>query len=226
MKVIDDGCKKLHWWNRNYFFIGTIIIIAVNILLFWLAGNDWESVIGDGSSAHWGAAISFNNIIRLILNAFSHSSWQHVLLNMLCFLIVGIYLERKKGTFSFMALVLVMTFLSSLAIGANRCGIGWHGFSGANYALYAYVIVDYVFMFVSKKWTKTNIIYGAIMIALIYLAMCANDGATFSFEWYPYDLIYNMGHYSSMLAGMVFSMALQVTKLFAKKEEFITKEKK
>lgn len=229
MKVIDDGSKKLHWWNRNYFFAGTLVFIVINILLFWLAGDNWETIIGNGYKTNsWSTSMNFDNMIRSFLNAFSHGSWRHVLLNMLCFLVLGIYLERKKGTLPFAALVLTMIFLSSLAIGANYCSVRWHGFSGVNYALCAYVIVDFIFMLVSKERTKTNIIFGIIMIVAIYLAMCMNVGSSFalSFEWYPHDLINNMAHYSSMLVGAMFSVVLQLTKLFAKKEEFNTREKK
>lgn len=218
MKVIDDNTKKLYWWNRNYFFISTILIVITNIVLFGVAGNDWQSFIGK-REANWGAILNFDNLIRQCLNSFSHSNWQHVLLNMLCFFIAGIYLERKKGTINLFVLVLIMTFCTSTAVGANDLGIGWHGFSGVNYGLYAYIIVDYCFSFRKGTRTKFNIISGTIVIALIYFAMCFNGGtSTVSFVWYPYDLMHNMGHYSSFFAGAVLGVTIQMVKIISRKE--------
>lgn len=41
MKFFDDKSKNLKWYNRNYFYIGTIIVIVLNILLFAILGNDY-----------------------------------------------------------------------------------------------------------------------------------------------------------------------------------------
>ena len=66
----------------------------------------------------------------------------------------------------------------------------------------------------------TNTIVGAIILALIYLAMCFNGGvASFSFEWYPYDLMHNMGHYSSFLIGFVLALIVQITRDLALKQK-------
>lgn len=96
---------------------------------------------------------------------------------------------------------------------------GTHGFSGVNYALYAFVIIDYIFYIFKKDKGKANVIYGAIVIGLIYLAMCYNGGTTgFGFNWYPYDLINNMGHYTGFLAGLIISLVINICKLQSKKE--------
>ena len=60
---------------------------------------------------------------------------------------------------------------------------------------------------------------GAIILALIYLAMCYNGGTdSFGFEWYPYDLMYNAGHYSSFVAGIIVTVMLNLAKLKARRE--------
>ena len=87
------------------------------------------------------------------------------------------------------------------------------GFSGVNYAFYAYIIIDYVIMFIKKEQTKLCTIYGAIMLALIYLAACFSGGTTaFTFEIYPYDLITNMGHYTSFLMGAILTLLINFIK--------------
>ena len=218
MKLIDDNTKKLYWWNRNYFFAATVIIVLINIMLFGFGGSDWTSFIG-GYSSGWSWAFDFDNVIRHFLNAFSHANWHHTLLNMLSFFIVGIYLERKKGTLGLLLLVLIMAFFTSTAIGANYMSINYRGYSGVNFGIYAYIIVDYCFMFINKTKSKFNIISGGVVLGFIYLSMCFCGGtSTFEFKWYPYNIMYNMGHYSSFLAGTVLGLTIQLVKFFAPKE--------
>ena len=215
MKFIDDKSKNVKWWNRNYFYAGTIIIIAINIMLFAFAGNDWESIVPIDNEGHWEDVFYFDVVLRAFLNSFSHANWQHVLLNMLCFAGVGFYLERKTGSFGILFLVIISAFFSSIAVSANDLGVYWHGFSGVNYFLYAYSLIDYIFSFQKSKRNRTNIILGGIILALIYLAMCFNGGTSeFGFEWYPYDLMHNLGHYTSFLAGLIFGITIKLIQCF------------
>ncbi|MBQ8792730.1 MAG: hypothetical protein IJZ62_03870, partial [Clostridia bacterium] len=78
MKFIDDKCKKVKWWNRNYFYLGTIAVIAVNILLFAFLGGDFEDVFEPTPGNHWGEGFYFVPTLRTFLSAFSHGSWTHV----------------------------------------------------------------------------------------------------------------------------------------------------
>ena len=217
MKIIDDSAKKLHWWNRNYFFAATVFVVLLNIIVFGALGYGWQHDFEPSDS--WYAMLDFSNLVRSFLNAFSHGNWQHVLLNMLCFFICGLYLERKEGTLPFLALVFAITFFSSLAATAFAGDVYWYGFSGANFALYAYIIVDYPFMFLrGRNRTKFNIIAGAVVLTLIYLACCFNGGTGgISFVWYPYDFMKNAGHYSGFAAGLVLGLTVQITRLIAEK---------
>ena len=215
MSLLNDKTKKLHFFNKNFFFLATIIVVAVNLLLFFFLGTDFETSVGNGDVS-WGSTLSFENMLRLFLNSFSHINLQHVLLNMLCFFVVGVYLERKIGTVNLFFLVVVLAFFTSTAVGANNVSFHWAGFSGVNYGLYSFVIVDFFFMFRKETRTKFNIISGIIMVALIYLAMCYSGGVnTFGFEFYPYDLMTNMGHYSSFLAGLIFTTCIKIVKIQA-----------
>lgn len=220
MKLIDDSKKTLRWWNRNYFFLATIIVTLVNILLYALLGNRWEEQFPvSGGLTLWYNELDFNNLIRAFMNSFSHSNWQHVLLNMLCFFICGIYLERKEGTLSLLFLVIVTAFFSSTAMSANEGSVHWHGFSGVNFALYAYIIVDFLFVFRKHTRSAFNIISGFVMLGLIYFAACFNGGtSSIGFEWYPYDFMHNMGHYSAFVAGMVLGFVVQFVRVRAERE--------
>jgi len=228
-RIIDDKSKKITRWNKNYFFAATAFVIVLNLALFFFAGANWERIIGSDNPAdsshtsNWSAVFRFDNIIRGFLNCYSHSSTQHVALNMLCFLVYGLYLERKQGTLYFLLTVLVMSFITSFAVGANYLSVNYHGFSGVNYGFYAYVIIDYIFSFFKGKVSLFNIISGAVVIALIYLAACFSGGTSaVSFTWYPYDFMTNMGHYSSAFAGLILALIINISQLITIKQQLKT----
>ena len=215
MKIIDDGAKKLHWWNRNYFYIVTLAVVLVNIILYGVLGGSWQHAYGDPRHA-WYGELSYDNFVRVFFNSFSHSNWQHVLLNMLCFFICGLYLERKMGSLPFLGLVSVLTFFSALASATMDLSLNWHGFSGANYALYGYIIVDYPFTFRKRTRTLFNVIAGAVMLGLIYFAACFNGGTAYvTFEWYPADFLTNAGHYSGFAAGVIVALLVHCVRMIA-----------
>lgn len=109
--------------------------------------------------------------------------------------------------------MVLVVFFTGFASSANDISLRWHGFSGANYGLYGYIIIEYVFMLLqSRKRDKVNVVLGAVILCLIYLAMCFNGGTvSIGFEWYPYDLLHNLGHASGFFAGIVLGCVGQGT---------------
>ena len=201
--------KNTKWHNKNLFYIGTIFVIALNVFLFFYNGNNWKI---EYVYSKWTDVLNFHNLIFCFFSAFKHSNLQHCLLNCLCFLIAGTYVERKVGTLNLLVLVFSFAFFCECVVDANNRGSSV-GFSGVNYAFYAYIIIDYIFMFVNKRQTKVYIIYGAIVLFLIYVATCFCGGtSSFSFKIYPYDLLNNMGHYTSFLTGAILTLLLQFVK--------------
>ncbi len=138
MKFIDSPKKRLTWYSRNYFYVTTIAVVLTNILLYGLLGANWEDAYGN-DSVSWENSFDFGRIWRCFLNDFAHGTWQHVLLNMLCFLVVGLYLERKTGSLGLLGLVLSFAVLQGCVCAAARGNMYFRGFSGVNYAFYAYV---------------------------------------------------------------------------------------
>lgn len=219
MKYIDDDKKKLYWWNRNYFFAGTILIVFLNIILFATLGVNWPYYRYPTAGADWHSVLYFDNLIRAFLNSFAHLNRQHVLLNMLCFLICGAWLERRKGTFGLILLVFVISSVTSAYIGANYGRLNFCGFSGVNFGLYAYAIIDYCFLFLNGTRSKINVISGGVLMALIYFAACFDGGTeSVGFRWYPYDLMKNIGHYSSFVGGAILGLTIQLVKLATLRE--------
>lgn len=205
-------------WERNWFFAATVSVVLLNVILFAALGS-WQLKID--YNRHWNDCLFFKNLLQTFLTSFAHLNWQHTLLNMLCFLICGAYLERKLGSVKLFALVVVFAFFGGCAVAANNNSINFIGYSGINYALYAYVAVDYLFCALPKnRRNKPDLIIGGVMLGLIYFAMCFNGGtAHVGFDWYPHDLLFNLGHYTSYFVGILISVYLCATKYIAVKRQ-------
>ncbi len=220
LALFDDKSKgDVKWWNRNYFYVGTVLIVILNILIFaFVKESPWEIVPIEKKYGMWTSPLYFDPTICGFLSAFFHLNWQHVLLNMLCFFVAGLYLERKMGTFGIILFVIFGAYIAEVAVQGNNLSVYSVGFSGVNYFIYATIIIDYIFSYQKYRRNKTNVILGSIEIALIYFAMCFNGGTeSVSFKIYPYDLIHNMGHYASFLVGLVLG-------LFAEAIRFVTRK--
>ena len=200
-RVLNDTRKNTTKRTANYFFVATIAFILINVIIFATCGMD----TGDISVRPYWGRFSVNNLMQTVLNTFTHFNWQHTLLNMFCFLVAGMYLERKQGSFPFLLFMVLLIFFTGFASTANDISLRWKGFSGANYGLYGYIIIEYIFMlFQKRKRDIVNIVSGAVVLGLIYLAMCFNGGtSTIGFEWFPHDLLRNLGHASGFFAGIV-----------------------
>lgn len=220
MKGIDDESRKLYWWNRNYFFAGTVCVVLINLIV-QACGSDlnWFHMLMIENSS-WNSVLSFKNLWLNFVSAFMHLSWQHTLLNMICFLICGAWLERRKGTFPLLGLVVLMAFVTENVVSGNSLSLTSFGYSAVNYGFYAYAMIDYIVLLCKKETrTKLNVISGAILMGFIYFAACFSGGTSaVSFEWYPNDFMHNMGHYSGFLAGAFLGLAVQCAKFIAKRE--------
>ena len=201
MKFIDDKNKQAKWYNRNYFWVATIIYIAINIIFFTAFPYKTFESTRDGFYYFWDSFWFY------LKDAYIHSSWSHVLHNMLCFAIPAFYLERKNGSFSFGLLILLISVI---------CSISGHGQSFIWAFMMGYMLIDYLFSFKKERRNKTNTIIGAIVLALIYFRCCFYDTASggISITWYPYQLIENGIHAEGYLLGLVVGVVIQISQLF------------
>ena len=208
-RILNDGCKCTTWRNANYCFAVTVAIVLLNIILYAICDSD----TGDFSvRPDWGS-FSVNNLFQALVNSYTHSNWQHTLLNMLCFLFAGIYLERKKGSLPFLLFMALMSLFTKFSTCTNDISFGGIGFSGVNYGLYGYIGIEYIFTLLQRrKRDLINVVAGAVMLGLIYFAMCFNGGtSSVGFEWYPYDFLHNLAHASGFVAGLVLGIVEQGT---------------
>lgn len=115
MKFIDSPKKRLAWYSRNYFYIATVAVVVTNIALYACLGNSWTSAFGI-SPVDWTNSFDFEHILRCFLNNFSHANWQHVLLNMLCFFVAGLYLERRRAASAFWDLFCPLPYYKAVSV--------------------------------------------------------------------------------------------------------------
>lgn len=216
MKILNCKCKKLFWWNKNYFFLGTLAIILINLIIFFTGAK----LPPRETNNNWQSVLNFKNLCYHFSSAFFHLNAQHCLLNSLCFLVVGCFVERKYGSISLLSLVFVFALFCECMVSANHySGGGGIGYSGVNFAFYAFIIVDFIFNFKLLKEDKLTLILSFIVILLIYVACCFCGGTEeFTFKIYPYDLITNIGHYTSFLGGLIFTTFINLYKLKSFKE--------
>lgn len=225
MTFMDDSKKKLHWWNRNYCFMATIIIIALILLLYALG---IKKKVGNPEDYSWYNFMNLSNFFQNFVNNFFHLDWTHVITNAVTFFVCGLYIERKIGTFPTLFLTLLLAILSGVFTGSNNLSTNYAGFSGVVYAYYGYILVDYLFSLQKNKRTKQNVIFGVIVLAFNWFAMCLNvtTGTWFnigdyniSIEWYPHSLLYNGGHYMAFIAGVIICLVLEIYAIFLRKTE-------
>ena len=196
--------------SKNFFFLGTLTVIIINVLGFYFFSNSEEFI----TQYNWKSVLSFKNLLIHFISAFKHFNLQHLLLNSLCFLIAGAYVERRQGTIGLLFLVFIFTFYGECVTAAKDAGTGGWGFSGVNYSFYSYIIIDFIFSFKQIKANKIELIISITVLCLIYLACCFSGRTSkFSFKIYPYDLISNLGHYSAFLSSIVLSLTIKLSRL-------------
>jgi len=216
------GNNKKRWLTKNYFFVATLAF-----LFFCVIFHSVMSRHGDG----WiymevlipmrGDYTFFRSLFRSFLSNFAHSDVEHLLLNMLCFVVVGTYLERKIGSIKIFGLIILIAIFSGMWA-TGLISHSWVGFSLVNYGLYGFIIIDFIFSAINKKIRKKPaMIYGGVILGLIYIAMCyvsmPYQGWTIggAFTWYPWDLIRHWGHYTGFVVGIGLCLIMLITKIVA-----------
>ena len=218
MKFVDDKDKKLTWANRNWFWCVTIVYILTNIIIFASLGpqNLIENAF-DGVT--WSKFGGIKYWLINIGNLYTHVTWSHVLHNMLALAIGSFYIERKVGSFNTLLIYLGFTFLGS-AVTGMAWGPHWYGNSVIWFALWGYVLIDYLFSLRKDVRNKTNIIVGAIVLVLEYFRSGFFDTSSGGIGWgiAPYQLINNTGHYLGFIVGIILALIINITIIQVRKK--------
>ena len=215
MSFFDDKSKKVTKWNRNYCFLGTILYLAVFWILFALDVN-----ITLKEAKNW-SAFNLTNLWISFARVFLHLSFSHILHNSIMIAVGGMFVERKIGTFKCLLLLLAFSFVGGAMTVAGAWSFSWRGSSIVWFALYGYILVDYLFSFQKDRRNKTNIILGAIVLVVEYIRSGFFDNVDGSIGWgiVPYQLIYNVGHYVGFIVGVIFALTVCLTRLEVSKKE-------
>ena len=218
MNFFNDRTKKINWWNRNYLFIGTFIIIAVILCLY---GTGVDRHIGNPEDYDWYGFANLSNFFQNFVNCFFHLDWPHVIFNSVSIFICGLYTERKIGSIPMLLLTLLLAIFASAFIGSNNLSTNWVGLSSVIYAFYGFIFIEYLFSLKKERRSKFNIIFGIVILALIWFLMCLNTttGTWFSvgpynvgMSWIPHELLYNGAHYTGFLAGVITCFLFEINK--------------
>jgi len=215
MKFIDIENKKVTKLNRNYFWVVSSIYIILNITIFAIVKNNnllWKYI-----DTKWSVFNGFKDLFISIGNLYTHNDWGHVLRNMFAFAISAFYIERKIGSLNFLGLILSMSILSSPLV-SMYVGLKWAGSSVIYFAVWGYVIIDYLFSLRKNTRSKTNLIIGGIVIFCKYIDICLTNEIIGTNIFIPIHLIYNAGHYFGFIVGILLSLIIQISSIQARKE--------
>ena len=217
MKFVDDKNKKLRWYNRNFFWVVTIVYIALNILLYKYIGYNKLRYL---ENEHWIVFGPVKDWLIAIGNTYSHSSWEHVLHNMLAISFCLFYMERKMGSIN-----LTLVLLSLTVIVAPICCVGaffsWKGNSGIWFAAFGYVLVDYLFSLRKSERNLTNIIIGAVVLILEWFRTGFYDKRDGGIGWVlaPYQILQNWAHEIGFYIGALLALIICTVKIQNQKKE-------
>lgn len=95
MKFIDDYNKDITWYNKNYYFLGTIIMVAIMFLLEYAVKDQVAEFVA--KNAYFGlilAPLSFSNFMNLVVSA-------------ACIGLVSLFLEKYWGTIRYLVTIIL-----------------------------------------------------------------------------------------------------------------------
>ena len=216
MKFVDTENKKVTSYNRNYFWTVSIIYIVLNITLFAIFKN--TNILWKYKDIRWNVFNGFKDLFISIGNLYTHNDWGHVLRNMFAFSISSFYIERKMGSLNFLGLLLILSITSSPLV-SMYVGVVWAGSSVIYFALWGYVIVDYLFNLSKNTRSKANLIIGGIAIVALYIGSCLTLNIVDTNIINPIHLIYNAGHYFGFIIGIIVSLIINLTILQTKRQQ-------
>lgn len=177
MKFIDDYNKDVNWYNKNYFFLGTIIAVGAMFLIEYLVKEDITKLMAD--NLYLNTILSplvFGNVMNLIVSA-------------VCIGLVSLFLEKYWGTIrylvTFLALTVAVAFIVPSLLGLHILKNLEYTTTGLQlsylvYGVFALAVAEMVFH--PKKYLLDKFhslpAYGVIIV--IVAIMCVLLPATYN----------------------------------------------
>ena len=226
MKKIDTNFfnpkqQKLNWFNRNFYYAATIVMIALMVLSYFFFQDSLVKI------CEKSVGLSF---LSLIFDPLCHSNVGHLIANCLSFFVVSLFLERHFGSIKYL---LIIIFASSIASITNDIewlieggltleqnpGMGVpSGASLMNFFLYGIFFTVIIFDFkpyLAQKWQP---IFTIIILFVILAMICWNgdSSAIISnpkafFKFGRFSALFNSdgtfnNHFYSMVPGFVIGL--------------------
>ncbi len=217
MKVIDDKNKQLHWYNRNIFWITSILYCLLLIFLFIPTAKAPHDIFFERAEKIRNLDFKVMGYLREwlvnLLGLYSHGSWEHVLHNCLGILLGSVYIERKYGSFNMFLIFVGLTCLCMFDGGGIGNSYIW-------FALWGFVIIDFIWSLFTKERNLANILFGSITLVLEYFRSGFFDTASGGIGWgiEPYQLIYNSAHYIGFIMGIFLCIVIRIIMTGRKKQ--------
>lgn len=213
MKFVDIENKKVNKWNRNYFWVISVIYIVLNITIYAIVKN--TNLLWKFEDVKWKVFNGFKDLFISIGNLYTHNDWAHVLRNMLAFAISAFYIERKIGSLNFLGLLLLLSITTSPLV-SMYVGVVWAGSSVIYFAIWGYMIVDYIFALNKDTRSKTNLIVGGIAIFCKYIGSTLKPDIISTNIFIPINLINNAGHYFGFIIGILIAVVVGISTVYTK----------
>ena len=191
---------------KKYIPIGTAVLVAINIILFFIV--EFTSPAGSEDMEHmiaFGAMYSpkffeEGQYYRLFTEMFLHFGAAHVFNNMLALWFIGGEVEKRYGTFWYLCIYILSGLTAGAASLAYHTYIGEEPVSaGASGAIFG--IVGALFYLMVKNWKKAGGYHVRRMILFLFFSAGA---AYFSvgIDW--------MAHLAGFLGGFLLGVILKV----------------
>lgn len=176
----------------NFFTILISVVCIINFLIYLLMANKYSA---SASLIFLGAdykmfTLGANEWVRLLTHGFLHSSFSHLIFNLISLNSLGNYFERKHGHWVFLIMLLSGIVTGALCHGILAANSLTVGLSGGLYCLFAYYCIEVID---KHYYTNSN----------FYLLIAVNVMLNFlgGVAW--------QGHLGGAICGLLFYFALE-----------------
>jgi len=195
--VLNAKQKDLRGFNKNYFYLTTILFIGALFLCYYAFQDEIDNLVRE------------SKYYNLFFVAFRHFDLGHIVGNVISFFVVSLFLERHFGSFKYLFLIVLGIPLSSISVFLFSGSWAWGGASGLNYFLYAIFFTVVLFNFKNYVIDRWQNLFTFFTIGVICLLMCwagstealtENISEFLKFGTFT-DLTTNIAHWSSAIMG-------------------------
>ena len=171
MKFVDDYNKELKWYNRNWLFLGTLLMVAVILVAEFVFKDDITKF------ANKNIFVTYALIPVMTGNA------QKAVVSAVFMLLAGLYLERYWGTLKYIFIsVLVcpivaylsVSILSAYVLQNPNKELAFNGLQSSMwaYAMFGFVCIATLFHLKKYLFDKKHSVFNWLLLAVIILTMC------------------------------------------------------